>query len=413
MAQTVSNLSEVMKEVFTEDRLVKQFYDEQDWLQRVQKTSRWTEGRKAYVPLHKGRSGGFSVKPSSGGTLNAADEQKVDHAEYTIPYNYQQIQTEIAAYNEAAGGETAAVEALVLEIEGGVQDLRNQVERQFLGNGDALIAQCTTTSGSTTINLVSTGYGVDAIQRGWLYPGLPVDIGTTANEVAVADGVEILSTTYDEAAGTSSFTVSTAITTSSSHYVSIKDARSGTTSYEANGLRTIAGSTTSSVGGLDPDTVGEEFWKPASVNSSDTVLSLNAINNATRATHQLSGKKSSFHLTSLKQIQALYELLQNQVRFSADSVTAGGVETTKYNGNEIMAIPAVPNREWYVLNLDDFAIIHGKKITGPTWFSKIQGSNTGSIWSTGTTALVDALVYPCNLGIRRRNSSASLTGLTA
>ncbi len=411
MAQTVANLSEVMKEVFTEDRLVKQFYDEQDWLSRVQKTSRWTEGRKAYVPIHKGRSGGFSVKSSAGGSLNAADEQKVDHAEYTIPYNYQQISTEIAAYNEAAGGETAAVEALVLEVQGGIQDLRNQVERQFLGNGDALIAQCTTTSGSTTVNLLSTGYGNDAIERGWLYPGLPIDIGTTANEVAVADGVEILSVTESESAP--SFTVSAAITTSSSHYVSIKDARSGTTSYEANGLRTLYGSTSSSVGGLDPDTVGEEFWKPASVNSTDTVLSLNAINNATRATHQKAGKKSNFHLTSLKQIQALYELLQNQVRFSADSVSAGGVETTKYNGNEIMAIPAVPGREWYVLNLDDLAIITGKKITGPKWFSQIQGANAGSIWNTGNTNLVDALVYPVNLGIRRRNSGASLTNLTA
>ena len=411
MAQTVSNLSEVMKEVFTEDRLVKQFYDEQDWLNRVTKTSRWTEGRKAYVPIHKGRSGGYSVKPAAGGTLNSADEQKVDHAEYTIPYHYQQIQTEVAAYNEAAGGETAAVEALVLEIEGGVQDLRNQIERQFLGNGDALIAQCTTSNNSTTVLLSTSGYGFDAIERGWLYPGLPIDIGTTANEVAVADGVEIIDVVETESAP--AITVAAAITTSSSHYISIKDARSGTTSYETNGLRTIAGSTSTSIGGLDPDTAGEAFWKPASVNATDTVLSLNAINSAASATHQKAGKKSSFHLTSLKQIQALYELLQNQVRFSADSVSAGNVETTKYNGNEVMAIPAVPGREWYVLNLDDLAIIHGKKITGPTWFSKIQGSNTGSIWSVGTTALVDSLVYPCNLGVRRRNSSASLTTLTA
>lgn len=387
-------------------------YDQQDWLQRIEKTDKYTEGRKAYVPIHKGRSGGFSVKSSAGGTLNAADYQKVDHAEYTIPYNYQQTSVEVAAYNEAAGGETAAVEAVVLEVEGAIQDLRNQIERQFLTNGDALIAKCTTSNNSDTVLLDPSDYGYDALLRGHLHPGLSVDIGTTASEAAIANGVQITSVAVSSA--TPSITISGgAVTTSSSHYVSIKDARSGTTSYESNGLRTIAGSSTSAVGGLDPDNAGEGFWKPAAVNSTDTTLTLSALLTLQRATHQLAGKKSSFVLTSLKQIQVIYELLQSQVRFDSDSVSAGGVESTKWNGTEIMAIPAVYDRELYVLNLDDFAIVTGKNIKKPRWFSELQGTKRGMQWNVGSTNLVDAVVYPVQLAIKRRNSHAAFTNLTA
>ena len=34
-------------------------------------------GEKAIVPIHKGRSGGYTSTTSAGGSLNPADEQKV------------------------------------------------------------------------------------------------------------------------------------------------------------------------------------------------------------------------------------------------------------------------------------------------------------------------------------------------
>ncbi|MGK3946284.1 hypothetical protein ABK046_49020, partial [Streptomyces caeruleatus] len=72
----------------------------------------------------------------------------------------------------------------ILEVGGGVDDISKQASRQLCSNGDGYIAQCTTGGASATISLLgasSGGLGYDAIRRGWLFPGLPVDVGTTSD----------------------------------------------------------------------------------------------------------------------------------------------------------------------------------------------------------------------------------------
>src|SRR6266498_4112893 len=104
MAQDVSSLQDIMQEVFTSSRLEKQFYDELRLFDKLQRTSKWTHGKKAVVPVHTGRSGGVTTLSSAGGTLNTADKQKVDRAEYLVPYHFPQIELQLAAINEATGG---------------------------------------------------------------------------------------------------------------------------------------------------------------------------------------------------------------------------------------------------------------------------------------------------------------------
>jgi hypothetical protein len=412
LAQTVANLADVMKEVWTSDRLEKQFYDENPFLDRIEKTDRFTIGKQAQVPIHKGRSGGYTVTPAAGSTaLNAADEQKVDQAAYTIPYHWFQIRLEAAALNQAGGGAQSVASALDLEVTGAIADERKQIMRQIVGNGDSLIAQCTTTSGSTTLNLLNTGYGFDAIERGWLYPGLLIDVGTTSNETFRSADNEI--TAVSEDSTTPTLTVSSSLTTASTDYVSVANARSGATSYEMNGLRQIFGSTTSGVGGLDPDNAGEEFWKPAKVDTSTTTLTLDLLLDMQRATFQKGGQQGYYILTSLKQQANLYSLLQNQVRFSSDSqIGAGNVNAVKWNGMEINALPDVPNRELYLVRLDDLFIVTGswKK---PQWVSDIEGGGGRLRWVQGQTGFADAVVYPINLAVRRRSAGAAAIGLTA
>lgn len=410
-AQTKSALADVLKEVFTDAALNKQFYDVPDWLNDVQKTNKHTIGNKAVVPIHKGRAGGFGVQTGdSTAAINAANAQKVDRAEYTVPYFTHNVQVSIGAYNEAAGGDYAAVSAIVLEVEGGLSDIRHQVEAQFLGDGSGLIAKCTTTSNSTTVLLDPAGYGYDAIVRGWLVAGQTIDIGTTSSEAAVVGDATIVSVVKSSSAP--AIVIDSAVTTSSSHYVSIANSRTGSTSLNANGLRTIAGTADSAIGTLDPDNSGEEFWAPASIGT-ETTLSLSGLMNLQRATHQNTGKKSTFILTSLKQKQALYEQLQSQVRFNADAVSAGDVDRTSWNGNQIEAIPAVPDRELYVLNLEDLIQIQGAKISGPTFMSSLTGAgNKGMVWKQQYLQMVDTIVYPVNLGCKRRNGFAANISLT-
>lgn len=414
MAQTVANLVDVMKEVWTQDRLEKQYYDQNPLLSKIEKTNRFTIGEKAFVPLQKGRGGGYGAKPAAGGTLNAADEARVDRAEYDITFHYKYISIENAALEQASGNKAhAVVGALNLEVENALSALRKQLTRQAYSNGDALIAECTTTSSSTTVNLVSTGYGYDAIVRGWLEPGLLVDIGTTANEGSEATDREI--TSVSESSSDPEIVISgAAVDTAAGDYVSIANNRSGTTSYETNGLRQIAGSTTSAVGGLDPDTTGEEFWKPAQVDTSTTVVSLDLLLSLQNSIFQKTGKASGQYVTtSGKQRKNIYSLLQNQARFTGDSgFEAGSVESVRWNGMVIEAQPDCPDRELYMLSLEDFFIVTGAS-GKPQWMSDRQGANTGLIWNAGSTNFVDALNYNLNVAIRRRNSHAAAVALTA
>lgn len=411
MAQTVANFGDVMKDVWTSSKLEKQFYDDNPLLDRIERTNRFTIGAQAQVPIHKGRSGGFSVKTAAGGTLNAADEQKVDQAVYTLSYNYQQVSLETGVLNQGGGGNQSVASALDLEITGAVADMRKQIQRQAVSNGDALIAKCVAGANNTTVLLDPTGYGYDAIVRGWLYPGLLVDVGTTANEVAVGDGVEITAVT--ESSSAPALTVSANVNETANDYVSVKDARAGAVSNEMNGLRTIAGSTTSGIGGLDPDNAGEEFWQPAYVDTTTTTVSLDLLLTLRRKVEQKTGARSPVIATSLDQYANIEALLQNQVRFTNPGKLGVNNATLEVNGVEVLAVPDIPARELYAINLDDMFILTGK-YSKPTWMSDIEGGGAGHLrWSQGATNLVDAVVYALQLGIRRRNSHAAAIGLTA
>ena len=412
--QDVSSLQDIMQEVFTSSRLEKQMFDEFRLFEKLQRTSKWTHGKKAVVPIHAGRSGGVTTLSSAGGTLNAADKQKVDRAEYLVPYHYHQIALEIAAINEATGGGFSIGSSVNLEVEGGLSDIRNNITRQFLGDNTGIVAAADTGGASTTVEMTTTGYGYDALVRGWLYPGLKVDIGTTGDADTIVAGSEI--TAIKEDPTDPDITISSSVSTvATTHFISVAQGRSPTdgSSRESDGLRNMFGSTTSASGTLDPDTAGQEFWKPAHVDTTTTVLSLNLLLTLQRKVNQKTGSRGGSLVMGLYQKQNFYELLQSQVRFQSDAVAAGNDDVEKWNKQEIIDLPEVPDREVYYLNLSDLALVTGAKIKKPTWVSSLQGANQAMLWSQGTTRFVDALTYPVGLAMSRRNGGAAAIGLTA
>lgn len=413
MSQTVSNLADVMLEVFTGQRLEKQFFNEFRVFDRLKRVSKWTHGKYAKVPLHVGRSGGYSIKGSGGGALNGADAQRVDSATFTVGYNYHEIELEIAAINEATGGGFSVGSSVRLEVDGALDDIRNQVERQFLMDGTGLIAAFTTNTNTTVLELDPAGYGYDALKAGWLYQGLKIDGGTAGNSDGAIAGATIASVNGDVAAP--DITIGAADTTATTDFVSIKGAydAGSTVCNESQGLRGIVGDDDNTVGGLSPATVPE--WAPAHVDTTTTVLSTNLLLTLQRKIVEKKGRKQKTVLMSPYQRQNLYELLQTQVQFSGDrGIGAGADQLVTWNGIELEeALPTIPDREVYMLTLDDFAVVQGAKLKQPTWVSSIMGTNVGMSHKQGYTSFVDTLVYPIGLACQSRRSSAAAVGLTA
>jgi hypothetical protein len=417
MAQTVSNLTDVLKEAWTQDRLAKQFYDDNPFLARIEQVEASQIGEKAIVPIHHGRSGGYTSTDSAGGSLNAADEQKVEAAEYTLVYHWFQVQIEAAAIGQAAGGDSSVVVAKDLEMKGAIADTRKQCMRQIATASNGILAACDTGGASTTVELLvdsSTAYGYQALVRGWLYPGLTVDVGATNDTDSLATGSAI--TAVKEDASDPDITIADSITTvSGTHFVYIANPNSATAANtELNGLRSMVGSTTDALGGLDPDTAGLEFWKSPKVDTTTTVLTLDLLLDLQRSVRQKTGKFHTYNLTSLKQEQRFYSLLQSQVRFSDDVVKAGQVGSAVWNGMEIQAMPDILDQDWYCLTIEDLVRVVPKGITKPTWATDLAGETgpNGLQWASGTTAFKNAVVLPFQVGMRRRNSHAAAIGLT-
>lgn len=403
MAATLAVYDAALKRIWTQDRLESQLYSETPFLDRIQKSTRHTVGETARVPLHTGRNGGYTVLPEGGGTLNTAGNQVVNKAEYNYTHHHQQISIAGDAIDAATSNKHSVANVVNTEVEGALTDLKRQIQRQLFGNGDALIAQCRT-SDSDDVDLNTTS-GKAAIDRGWLFVGLPVDVGTTADEDLRVVGESITAVDESLYAFTVSGGAEAAETTSD--YVSVKDARSGTTSYEANGLQNIVDAS-ATVGGLAPSS--EPRWAAAWDNTTSQALTLSLLLQGDQKIHQKTGKKCDFVLFGLEQERRFYELLQQQVRYSSDSsLSAGSQDTVKWRGMDIFTDPDCQDTFAYQGQLAHLFIVALDK---PYWVNKHDG---GTIlkWSQGTDAYGSKLSYRFNLATNRREGFVKYTALSA
>jgi hypothetical protein len=418
MAQTATTLLNVLKEAWTDDQLQKQFEDGNGPLARIEKVKSTMIGKQAQVPIHKSRNlGGYTSVGAGGGSLNTAGSQGVDQASYTLVYHWLSIALDTSALVQASGNNAqAVVSAKDLEIEGGIENVRHQAVRQLMTNGDGIVALCGTTSSSTTVALGAsphgTRYGYDALIRGWLGVGSVIDIGTTADTDVVVTGATV--SAISAVAATPTITIGSSVsTTADTHAVYIANPNSATAANaETNGLRNIV-NTSGALGGINPSTAGEEFWAAAARDTTTTVFSLDLALSLQRSVMQASGKPQTDVWTGLKQQANFYSLLQNQVRFSSDTeATAGSVSTVKWNGMTVDAFPDVLDSDWACLTLSDLCRISGS-LSGPTWATNLSNSGGPLQWAADTTSFKDAVVFPIQVGAKRRNTHSMASGLTA
>jgi hypothetical protein len=419
MSQTASSLALVLRERWDSNTIAKQWFVDDGPLSRIESIEGTPIGKQLQVGIWGDvNAGGYTSTSVAGGALNTASNAAVDQAIYTLTQHFFPISLEFSALNQASGD---SLQSLIggknLEITNALASLRNQCTRQLVTNGDGKVAACDTSGGSVVVPLIAspsgTAYGFDAIQRNWLRPGAVVDIGTTADTDVLVTATTV--SAVAESATAPTITVGTSITTANgTHFVYIANPNSATAANpELNGLRNMV-NTTGALGGVNPGVAGEEFWQAAARDTTTTVLSLDLLLNLQGKVQQKSGKVMTDCWTGIKQGNNFYALLQNQVRFPGEAkMGAGGVSSVTWNNMEVTKWPAILDSDWYALTLSDFCRVTGS-ITKPTWMSQVGGDGgIGGVWNTGNTNFVDALAYAFQVGLRRRNTHAAATGLTA
>lgn len=422
MAQTATTMALVLRERWNQDKIAKQWYADSNPLSRIEAATDATMiGKQVQVGIWGDlNSGGYTSTSVAGGVINTATNQGVNQAIYTLTQHFFPISLEVSALNQASGNNLQSlIGSKNLEIEGAIASLRNQQTRQVVTNADGKVAACGTSGGaSTTVPLTAaasegTAYGYQSIVRNWLRPGAVVDIGTTADTDALVTATTVSAVTKSATAPT--IVIGSAIdATAGTHFVYIANPNSATAANpEMNGLRNIV-NTTGALGGLNPATAGEEYWAAAARDTATTVFSLDLALGLQQEVQQASGDTMTDVWTGLKQQKNFYLLLQNQVRFPGEmKLGAGRVDAPTWNNMRVEAFTSILDTDWWNLTLKDFVRVTGA-IKKPTWMSEIGGdSNVGGIWNAGNTNFVDALFHATQIGVRRRNTHAGATGLTA
>jgi hypothetical protein len=399
MAGTLESLEPTLERVYAPKKVAEQLYQENRFWEKVRQNTRYEIGEEARVVLHDRRNGGFTNLPAGGGTLNEAGQQGFRKAKFQYKNFHQQVAIQGEAIDGTNGAASAIVEAVDVEIQGAVNDMNRQLTRQSYWDGSALIAQCRT-SESNNVDLNKTT-GIIPIERGWLFEGQPVIIGTKTEQEVIKTSTLI--TAIDEA--NVAFTVASGNVTTEgvTHFVSQAKSRVGEVSNEMNGLRNIV--STSELGGLSSAT--SPVWK-STVDSTTTALTISALLQAQQKVRQKQGKSPNFFLTGLKQQRKFYELLEQQVRYNSDSgLNAGGDESATWNGMEIFGDPDCPDEDLYMGHFEHLFLVAMKD---PYWQNAVTGGQMLA-WSQGTDAYVGKLSFRANLAASRRNDMFRFSAL--
>jgi hypothetical protein len=419
-AVTIAGLQSIIKDAWTADRIQVQFYNQNPLIRMIRDAAGVTViGLQAQVPIHSQHTSGYTSVAAAGGALNPATSAVTAQASFTMVYHWMQIGLEIAVLNQTGSSAQSIIAGKDLEMKDAVDFMSRQVSRQIARNGDSILAECATGGASATISLRPAtdginGHGSGAIVRGHIQPGMVIDVGTTADTDALLTGGTI--TAVDETPTAPTITTATSIsTTSGTHFVYVANPNSATAANpEVNGLENIVGTTT--FGGINPATAGNEYWKAAKVDTTSATFSLPVALDLQRAVFQKSGSYDAKVFTSAKQMQNFYLELQNQVRFPAErNMGAGGVGGLvglDWNGTGVNVIPDIYDNSWFHVLIEDLVMVRGS-ITKPTWASDLEGAGGDVRWVQGTTGFVNGVVWPFQLGAQRRNRMAAATGFTS
>ena len=245
-----------------------------------------------------------------------------------------------------------------------------------------------------------------SLVRGWLFPGALVDVGTTGDTDALATDAVINAVDYSNPAAPTVTMPGAIATTGGTHYFYIANPNSATApNPELNGLRQIVGS--GALGGLNPSTAGQEYWRGAFRDTTTTTFSLDLALNLQRYVLQNSnqpGTRACGPATGSRRTSTACCRIRCSSRVTRTS-RAGNVSRPKWNGMSVDAFADILDTDWYQLTLKDLVRVKGA-IDQPKWASDMDGGGQSISWQSGTTRFGDGLLYPTQVGCQRRNTQA-------
>lgn len=404
----IAAVQDILKEVWVSDTLETQFRDDTVVLDWIEDVTEYTDSNGLYasVPLRTGRSAGQSARVA-GEKLGTADHQRVGKAKYEYVNQYLQIRVEGPVVARMQTNREAVVREVDLEVNSGLDDLRRDWVRQLYNDGSACIGGALPGNASSTIIPLGAA-NFTQIERGFLYEGMNIDIGTAANPVLDTGGNKIIA--IDDTPGAPTITLANATAVTAGSKISRYGNRNADlVQRELNGLENII-SNTATLGTLNPST--KTYWKSVVNANGGTprALSVDLLMTLIRQLRQ-KGKYPDFALCDLIQEQKYYALLQPQVRFAGDASLAAGDSTGLVLGKIKGGLVGDPDCNPGTIYMGHKAALQMYSAGKVAWQNQTTGGDILA-WLQDYDAFVARAAKYMQVGTNRRASLGKLQDLT-
>lgn len=375
------------------------------------------DGNQAVVPLHKGRTSGIGARLENE-TLPTAGNQSYERAVYDLTYQYGRAQFSGQAIQKTKTDAGAFIRVMTDELDRLRDDLGLDLARQVYGDGSARIVELNSANaGSATQTVRRIGGSVadsEAIDKGFLYPGMLVDIGTLANPRVLLTADPIVSVT----SSTSTVVTTTVYTpVAGTHFMfRASNANASSVSKELTGLQAINSTAANTIGGLDSSTAANGFWNPVR-NNINGAVALTSLMQDTNKVNAQGAKPSNLKVITTPGIaRRLFETadFKSNVRFVD---TSAGSMTLK-SGFETLSFSAGAGTYSLVTDrLAPWGQIHGLdttqiKVFSPGGWDFLSRDGLTIRWVSDKDAFQAVLFRYMNLGTARRNTSFVEYGIT-
>lgn len=302
---------------FYEGPIVSQFNDDMPLYKGCEKGKEKWSGLQVVRPLKVLRNGGIGAT-SDGGPLPAIGRQTTIQALIVAKYNYLRAGITGPMLKASQGDKGAFISEMTYEMEQGLIDLKNDVNRQLFwdGRGDLAVLSANAVASPT---ITVTGRTASEDGSKYLDAGMVVDIVSTAG-VVKASAVTIVSVT-----GTSTATVvlNAAVTAASGDIV----VRSGAFNNEIQGILTQLDGQTTTVFNIDRATY--QATRGNSVDALSAQMSLNLIQQTVNEARRRGGGKLSAVYSDFDSERFYHKLLIADKRYVQKDMEGDGTFSRK------------------------------------------------------------------------------------
>lgn len=265
MSNSIASISSAMAILknWYEGPIVSQFNDEMPFYKYIEKGKEKWNGLQVVRPIKVRRNPGIGAT-SDGGSLPKIGQQGTTQATIAAKYNYLRFGLTAPLIKASQGDKGAFISAMEFEMQEGLNDLKNNINRQLFWDGTGTLATVSANAvASTTITCTGRTSSEDGSK--YLDVGLCIDIYSSAGVLrAQAVTINAVSGTT-----TATLTLDSAVTCSATDIVVLNNSYNN----EIQGLLTAMDGGTSSIYGVNRTTY--PIFNGISYNSSSAQLNLN------------------------------------------------------------------------------------------------------------------------------------------